>query len=130
QVQRTMFDRFGLKVAEGYGLTEASPVVTSGLEEGAPEGSIGIPLPGVRIRLVDLDGEDALVGDPGEIWVSGPNVFKGYWNDPEATASALDADGWLHTGDVAVVDDDGYLFIVDRAKDLIIVSGFNVFPAE
>ena len=82
------------------------------------------------MRLVDGDGQDALVGDPGELWVSGPNVFTGYWNDPEATRRAVDGDGWLHTGDVAVVDDDGFLFLVDRVKDLIIVSGFNVYPAE
>ena len=130
QVERTMAERFGIDVQEGYGLTEASPVVTSGTGTVAPEGSIGVPLPGVKVRLVDADGQDALVGDPGELWVSGPNVFPGYWNDPEATAAVLDADGWLHTGDVAVVDDDGFLFLVDRAKDLIIVSGFNVFPGE
>ena len=82
------------------------------------------------MRLVDKTGEDALVGDPGEIWVRGPNVFPGYWNDPEATAAALTPDGWLRTGDVAVVDDDGFLSLVDRAKDVIIVSGFNVYPAE
>ena len=82
------------------------------------------------MRLVDADGDDVLVGDSGEIWVAGPNVFQGYWNDPEATAAALTADGWLRTGDIAVVDDDGYLFLVDRVKDLIIVSGFNVYPAE
>jgi long-chain acyl-CoA synthetase len=70
------------------------------------------------------------VGDPGEIWVRGPNVFHGYWNDEEATNAALDAEGWLHTGDVGLVDDDGMIYLVDRAKDLIIVSGFNVFPAE
>ena len=70
------------------------------------------------------------MGDPGEIWVRGPNVFHGYWNDEEATNAALDAEGWLHTGDVALVDDDGMIYLVDRAKDLIIVSGFNVFPAE
>ena len=130
QVERTIEDRFGIEVMEGYGLTEASPVVTSGTGLSAPEGSIGVPLPGLRVRLVDPDGQDALVGDPGEIWVAGPNVFAGYWNDPEATRRAVDDDGWLHTGDVAVVDDDGYLFLVDRAKDLIIVSGFNVYPAE
>ena len=90
-----------------------------------------MPLPGVEVRLVDADGEDALIGDAGEIWVQGPNVFQGYWNDPEATrAGARRADGWLRTGDIAVVDDDGFLFLVDRVKDLIIVSGFNVFPAE
>src|SRR5690606_6689694 len=88
------------------------------------------PLPGVHVRLVDIDGQDALVGDPGEIWVRGENVFAGYWQDPEATTAAVDADGWLHTGDVAVVDDDGHLFLVDRVKDLVIVSGFNVYPAE
>jgi long-chain acyl-CoA synthetase len=130
QVQRALKDRFGLPVMEGYGLTEASPVVTSGTGLAAPEGSIGVPLPGVRVRLVDGDGHDALVGDPGELWVSGPNVFAGYWNDPQATRQAVDADGWLHTGDVAVVDDDGFLYLVDRVKDLIIVSGFNVYPAE
>jgi long-chain acyl-CoA synthetase len=123
-------DRFGLRVEEGYGLTEASPVVTSATGTGAPRGSIGVPLPGVDVRLVDADGEDTLIGDAGELWVHGPNVFKGYWNEPEATESALTPDGWLRTGDIAVVDDDGHLFLVDRVKDLIIVSGFNVFPAE
>jgi long-chain acyl-CoA synthetase len=130
QVQRAIADRFGIQVMEGYGLTEASPVVSSGIGLSAPEGSIGVPLDGVRVRLVDADGHDALVGDPGELWVSGPNVFTGYWNDAEATRHALDDHGWLHTGDVAVVDDDGFLFLVDRVKDLIIVSGFNVYPAE
>jgi len=130
QIQRTLAERFGVDLIEGYGLTEASPVVTTGSGAEAPEGSIGVPLPGVHVRLVDVDGVDALVGDPGEIWVRGPNVFAGYWEDPEATAAAIDEDGWLHTGDVAVVDDDGHLFIVDRVKDLIIVSGFNVYPAE
>ncbi len=129
-VRRAVRDRLGLTVAEGYGLTEASPAVTSGLGHEAPDESIGVPLPGVAVRLVDPSGEDALVGDPGEIWVKGPNVFAGYWEDPEATAAALTTDGWLRTGDVAVVDDDGFLSIVDRVKDVIVVSGFNVFPAE
>ena len=130
QVQRTMVERFGIDLIEGYGLTEASPVVTTGSGAAAPEGSIGVPLPGVHVRLVDVDGQDALVGDPGEIWVKGPNVFAGYWEDPDASAAAVDPEGWLHTGDVAVVDDDGHLYLVDRVKDLIIVSGFNVYPAE
>jgi long-chain acyl-CoA synthetase len=130
QVRRTIEDRFGVRIMEGYGLTEASPVVTSGTGYEAPEGSIGVPLPGLQVRLVDPSGDDALVGDAGEIWVKGPNVFAGYWEDPAATASALTPDGWLRTGDVAVVDDDGFLFVVDRVKDLIIVSGFNVYPAE
>ena len=76
------------------------------------------------------DGQDVLVGDAGEIRVQGPNVFKGYWQDPDATANALTEDGWLKTGDLAVVDDSGFLFLVDRMKDLIIVSGFNVYPGE
>jgi long-chain acyl-CoA synthetase len=130
EVRRAVRERFGIELAEGYGLTEASPAVTSGLGHDAPDGSIGVPLPGVEIRLIDPSGEDALVGDPGEVWVRGPNVFAGYWDDPEATAAALTEDGWLRTGDVAVVDDDGFLSLVDRAKDVIIVSGFNVYPAE
>ena len=122
--------RFGLPLWQGYGLTEASPVVTSSVIGGVPKpGSVGVPVPGVQLRLVDESGQDALVGDPGELWVRGPNVFAGYWNDPEATAAVL-SDGWLRTGDVAVVDDDGYVYLVDRLKDIIIVSGFNVYPAE
>jgi long-chain acyl-CoA synthetase len=125
-----LLQKFGLVLREGYGLTEASPVVTSsaGLEPRA--GSIGKPIPGVTVRIVDEDGDDVPLGDAGELWVKGDNVFKGYWNDPVATARVLHPDGWLRTGDVGVEDDDGYLYLVDRAKDLIIVSGFNVYPAE
>jgi long-chain acyl-CoA synthetase len=131
EVATAMHERFGVDVREGYGLTEASPIVaTAALGGPARPGSIGPPLPGVDVRLIDHDGTDVLAGDPGEVWVRGPNVFAGYWNDPEATARVLDADGWLHTGDLAVADDDGWLRLVDRAKDLIIVSGFNVYPAE
>lgn len=122
--------RFGLRLHQGYGLTEASPAVTTNVGLDAPPESIGVPLPGVEVRLVDADGEDVLAGDSGEIWVKGPNVFAGYWGDDEATRTALTGDGWLRTGDLAVTDDDGRLYIVDRAKDLIIVSGFNVHPAE
>jgi long-chain acyl-CoA synthetase len=130
EVGATFKRRFGVVITEGYGLTEASPVVTTSAGGEEKPGSIGAPLPGVRVRLVDDEGDDVLIGDPGEIWVAGPNVFKGYWRDEESTAAALTEDGWLRTGDVAVVDDDGQLFLVDRVKDLIIVSGFNVFPAE
>lgn len=123
--------RFGLPVWQGYGLTEASPTVTfpdlSGLSR---PGSVGLPLPGVELRVVDADGEDVDAGDPGEILVRGPNVFAGYFEDPRATSQALDKRGWLHTGDVAVMSEEGVVTIVDRRKDLIIVSGFNVFPAE
>jgi long-chain acyl-CoA synthetase len=123
-------ERFGVEIAEGYGLTETSPIVSSAFGTDAPVGSIGRPVSGVEMRLVGDDGDDVLVGDAGEIWIRGPGVFKGYWNDPDATRAALTTDGWLRTGDMAVVNDDGYLFLVDRAKDLIIVSGFNVYPAE
>lgn len=130
EVAQAIEAKFGLALEEGYGLTEAAPVVTSPQGTDAPPGSIGIPVPGLELRIVDADGDDVLVGDAGEIWVRGPNVFAGYWEAPEATAAVRSEDGWLRTGDIAVVDDDGYLFLVDRAKDLIIVSGFNVYPAE
>ena len=130
QVIQSLSSRFGLEVREGYGLTEASPAVTNALDLPFRPGSIGRPIPGVHLRIVDENGEDVLVGDTGEIWVKGPNVFAGYLNDPEATARVKTTDGWLRTGDIAVVDEHGDIFMVDRAKDLIIVSGFNVFPAE
>jgi long-chain acyl-CoA synthetase len=122
--------RFGLVVAEGYGLTEASPVVTSSAGVPVRHGSVGVVLAGIELRIVDESTGDALVGDSGELWVRGPNVFAGYLDDPAATARVLTADGWLRTGDVGYCDEDGYIYLVDRAKDLIIVSGFNVFPAE
>jgi long-chain acyl-CoA synthetase len=127
---RLFESRFHLELLEGYGLTEASPVVSASPPGEARVGSIGLPLSDLEVRLVDSDGDDALAGDSGEIWVRGPNVFTGYWHDDEATSRALTTDGWLRTGDVAVADDDGYLYLVDRAKDLIIVSGFNVYPGE
>lgn len=122
--------RFGLDIGEGYGLTEAAPGVTSSGGDERRSGTIGLPLPGVDVRLVDVDGSATLIGDAGEIWVRGPNVFVGYLDDPEASARSLTVDGWLRTGDMAVADSDGYLTIVDRMKDLIIVSGFNVYPGE
>lgn len=121
--------RFGVPIHEGYGLTEASPVVTSSVGWPVRPGSVGRILPGIDARIVDESGEDVPVGDAGEVWVRGVNVFQGYWDDPAATGRVL-SDGWLHTGDIAYADDDGFLYLVDRAKDLIIVSGFNVFPAE
>lgn len=122
--------RLGIKLSEGYGLTEASPSLTTNLGLDSPRGSVGRPLPAVEIRIVDADGDDVLIGDAGEILARGPNIFAGYWQDDEATSSVLDADGWLHTGDIGVVDERGFISIIDRAKDLIIVSGFNVYPAE
>jgi long-chain acyl-CoA synthetase len=124
-----MHDRFDLQIYEGYGLTEAAPVVTSSVGSGYRPGSVGKVLEGQEVRLVGDDGDDVPVGDAGEVWVRGPNVFLGYFDNPEATDRVL-VDGWLRTGDIGTVDDDGYLYLLDRAKDLIIVSGFNVFPGE
>ncbi len=125
-------ERFDLVVYEGYGLTETSPIVTSSVtDDGVPRpGSIGRAVAGVEVRLVNGEGVDVFVGDVGEVLVRGDNVFQGYYLDPEVTDRVIDAEGWLHTGDLATADDDGWLYIVDRAKDLVIVSGFNVYPAE
>ncbi len=127
---RRLDARFGLQLAEGYGLTEASPIVTTSRNVAIKVGSVGKVLGGVDVRLVDESGDDVLAGDAGEIWVKGPNVFQGYLDDPDNTSRVLTADGWLRTGDIAMADGDGYLYLVDRAKDLIIVSGFNVYPRE
>lgn len=129
-----VLDRFreitGLTIEEGYGLTEAGPSVTSNSMAPEPRpGTVGMPLPDIELRLVAHDGDDVAAGDPGEVWVRGPNVFAGYWNDTAATEATL-VDGWLRTGDTGVFDDDGYLRLVDREDDLIIVSGFNVYPRE
>ena len=122
--------RLGITIWEGYGLTETAPGVTSNaMGEQAKPGSIGKPLPGIEVRIVDTDGEDVEEGDPGEILVRGPNVFRGYWRQDEATDAAI-REGWFRTGDVGYADEDGYIFLVDRKKDLIIVSGFNVYPRE
>jgi long-chain acyl-CoA synthetase len=129
-VSERLQQKFGVTVCEGYGLTEASPIVTSSVGLRPRFGSVGRVLAGIELRVVDDDGRDALVGDAGEIWVRGANVFAGYLDDPEATARVLTADGWLRTGDIALLDADGRLYLVDRAKDLVIVSGFNVFPQE
>lgn len=129
-VLREFRDIFGVEIYEGYGLTETAPTLTTNrMTERPRPGSIGMPVPDVELRLVDEEGHDVERGDPGEIVVRGPNVFKGYWHDDEATAAVF-RDGWFRTGDVAVQDEDGYLYLVDRKRDLIIVSGFNVFPSE
>ncbi|MBA2529205.1 MAG: AMP-binding protein [Euzebyales bacterium] len=121
---------FGVTIWEGYGLTETSPVLTTAAMSPRPRpGSVGRPLPDVELRLLDDKGRDVAPGDPGEVVVRGPNVFGGYLDDPTATAAVLDPDGWFATGDVGLFD-DGDLFLVDRKSDLIIVSGFNVYPRE
>ncbi len=129
-VADTVAERFGLKLCQGYGLTEASPGLTSAVGTEAPTTSVGRPMPGVKLRSVDERGDDVPVGDVGELWAQGANVFTGYLGDPEATAAVIDEDGWLHTGDLAVVDENGFFYIVGRNKDQIVVSGFNVYPGE
>ncbi len=114
---------------EGYGLTECSPVVSCNLPEARRVGTVGIPLPSTQISIRSADRELAM-GEEGELCVRGPQVMSGYWNLPEETAKVLDREGWLSTGDIAVMDADGFLRIVDRKKDMIIVSGFKVFPNE
>ena len=129
-VLRDFRGMFGVDIYEGYGLTETAPTVASNRMTAKPRpGSIGMPLPEIELRVVDEEGKDVEVGDPGEIIVRGPNVFQGYWNRPDETERAF-TDGWFRTGDIAVKDEDGYLYLVDRKRDLIIVSGFNVFPSE
>nr|WHW29231.1 putative AMP-binding protein [uncultured bacterium] len=122
--------RFGIEIAQGYGLTETSPIVTLGRGFPVRPTSVGRVLPGVEVALVDEAGTPVDLGDEGEIVVRSPGVFAGYLDDVESTESALSEDGWLWTGDVGIFDDDGYLYLVDRIKDIVIVSGFNVYPAE
>ena len=121
----------GTPIVEAYGLTEASPgVCCNPLNIEAYSGGIGLPVPSTEIELRDADGKEVPIGQPGELWVRGPQVMKGYWNRPEETAKAIDARGFLETGDIAVMDEKGWLKLVDRKKDLIVVSGFNVYPNE
>ncbi len=123
--------RYRIEIWQGYGLTEAAPAVSTSLGTGRNRpGSVGRPLPGVEVQLVDEEDEPVLEGDTGEIWVRGENVFAGYWRDATASSRVRTDDGWLRTGDIGVIGEDGDLFVVDRSKDLVIVSGFNVFPAE
>jgi long-chain acyl-CoA synthetase len=91
---------------------------------------VGIPVPGTALKVIDDEGVEQPLGERGELCIKGPQVMKGYWQQPEATAEALDAEGWFKTGDIAVIDPDGFVRIVDRKKDMIIVSGFNVYPNE
>lgn len=134
-VQEAVAERWqqvtGCVLAEAYGLTETSPAVTvNPLDLEKFNGKIGLPVPNTEICIRGDDGEDLGVGEAGELCVRGPQVMQGYLNDPEETRNALSEDGWLHTGDIAMVDDGGFVSIVDRKKDMILVSGFNVYPNE
>jgi acyl-CoA synthetase (AMP-forming)/AMP-acid ligase II len=123
--------RIGCTTLQGYGLTETSPVTHCVPEDATKAGSIGPLLPNTECRIIDPEsGEDVGDGERGELWIRGPQVMKGYLNNPEATAATVDDDGWLHTGDIAVRHDDGYFEIVDRLKELIKYKGFQVAPAE
>ncbi|RFA29195.1 hypothetical protein CAI21_10525 [Alkalilimnicola ehrlichii] len=132
-VQNAVAERWeqivGYPILQAYGLTETSPGVTANPKENPKLGSIGIPYAGTGVRIVDDEGKPVPVGEPGEMIVKGPQVMKGYWERPDATEEAI-KDGWFYTGDVAKMDEDGYFYIVDRKKDMVLVSGFNVYPNE
>ncbi|MFZ5562382.1 MAG: AMP-binding protein [Pseudomonadota bacterium] len=120
----------GVRICEGFGMTETSPAVSVNPLSAIRIGTIGMPLPNTLVKAVDDHGNEVPLGQAGEICVKGPQVMKGYWNRPEATAEIIDGEGWLKTGDIGILDPDGYLRIVDRKKDMILVSGFNVYPNE
>lgn len=120
----------GCEISEGYGLTETSPVVSVNPANAAQLGTIGIPVPSTLCKVIDGADNELPVGERGELCVKGPQVMKGYWQRQDATDEVLDADGWLRTGDIAIIQADGYMRIVDRKKDMIVVSGFNVYPNE
>ncbi|MDF0750425.1 long-chain fatty acid--CoA ligase [Marinobacter sp. 71-i] len=120
----------GCEISEGYGMTETSPVVTFNPNSAIQLGTIGLPIPGTEVKTIDDDGNETPLGEPGELCVKGPQVMRGYWQRPEDTQKSFTDDGFLQTGDIALIQQDGYIRIVDRKKDMIIVSGFNVFPNE
>lgn len=120
----------GCEISEGYGMTETSPVVTFNPNSAIQLGTIGLPIPGTEVKTIDDDGNETPIGEPGELCVKGPQVMRGYWQRPEDTQKSFTEDGFLKTGDIALIQEDGYIRIVDRKKDMIIVSGFNVFPNE
>jgi len=133
-IQKSVSDRWkevtGNILVEGYGMTEASPVVTVNPIDGTARiGSIGLPVPSTDVRIVDDNGNVQPIGQPGEIQVKGPQVMAGYYNKPSETANTI-RDGWLCTGDIGIIEEDGYMRVVDRKKDMILVSGFKVFPNE
>ncbi|MDX9670570.1 MULTISPECIES: long-chain-fatty-acid--CoA ligase FadD2 [unclassified Pseudomonas] len=121
----------GCRITEGYGLTETSPVAcTNPYGDKSRLGTVGLPVPGTLLKVIDDEGVEQPLGERGELCIKGPQIMKGYWHQPEATAEVLDAEGWFKSGDIAVIDPDGFVRIVDRKKDMIIVSGFNVYPNE
>jgi acyl-CoA synthetase (AMP-forming)/AMP-acid ligase II len=136
ELMRAAMDRFGCGFVQMYGMTETSgTIVVLDPSDHVPEGSpkmrsVGTPLPGVEIKIVDAQGNPVPAGEVGEIATRSVKNMKGYWNKPDATAATIDAEGWLRTGDAGYLDADGYLYIHDRVKDMIISGGENVYPAE
>jgi long-chain acyl-CoA synthetase len=123
--------RFGVHITEGYGLTETSPIVCANrLDAGQFTGAIGLPIPSTEVAILDDAGAPLPLGEPGEICVRGPQVMQRYWNNADETAKVFTADGWLRTGDIGAMDEAGYVRLLDRKKDVIVVSGFKVFPNE
>ncbi len=121
----------GCRITEGYGLTETSPVACTNPYGGHSRiGTVGLPVPGTTLKIINDEGIEQPLGERGELCIKGPQIMKGYWQKPEATAEVLDAEGWFKSGDIGVIDPDGFVRIVDRKKDMIIVSGFNVYPNE
>jgi len=120
----------GCEICEGFGMTETSPVVTFNPHSAIQIGTIGLPIPSTLVKTLDEENNETPLGEPGELCVKGPQVMRGYWQRPEDTQKSFTEDGYLRTGDIALIQEDGYVRIVDRKKDMIIVSGFNVFPNE
>jgi len=130
-VAKLWFEKTGCAICEGYGLSETSPIATSNpITLTEYSGTIGVPVPSTWLKLLDDDGKEVGPGEPGEIAIKGPQVMAGYWQRPDETAKVMTSDGYFKTGDVGVMDENGYFRIVDRKKDMILVSGFNVYPTE
>ncbi len=134
-VQKSVAERWqaltGVTLLEAYGLTETSPAVCiNPIDLKAYNGMIGLPISSTEVSIRDLDGKELEVGETGELWVRGPQVMQGYWNKADETAKVLTADGWLRTGDIAIINEQGFVKVVDRLKDMVLVSGFNVYPNE
>jgi long-chain acyl-CoA synthetase len=128
---RLWLDKTGCPICEGYGLSETSPSATCNpVDTTAYTGTIGLPMPSTELTLLDDDGAEVPQGSAGEIAIRGPQVMAGYWQRPDETAKVMTADGFFRTGDIGVMDERGYFKIVDRKKDMILVSGFNVYPNE
>jgi long-chain acyl-CoA synthetase len=130
-VAKLWLEKTGCPICEGYGLSETSPSVTCNpTSSSAYTGTIGVPLPSTEVKLVDDDGQPVPTGTAGELAVRGPQVMAGYWQRPDETAKVMTPDGYFKTGDIAIADERGYFRIIDRKKDMIVVSGFKVFPNE